>query len=97
MPSASTWFMTMTRPVPPPARPVTNVADHSGRDRGSGSPVPAAATSSSARSSPGGGQGSCQTWCRRSNAGSSAQDGLRLWRLTIAAAAAAMQIAYVQP
>jgi len=75
MPSASTWFMTTTRPVPPSARPVTNVADHSGRDRGSGSRISAAATSNSARSSPGGRHDRCRMWCRRSNAGSSAQNG----------------------
>ncbi len=56
-------------------RPVTNVADHSGPDLGNGSPITVAATQSSARSSPGGGQGSCCTWCRRSNAGSSARNG----------------------
>jgi len=61
MPSASTWFMTMTSPVPPPATPVTNVADHSGRERGRDARVTAEATSSSARSSPGDGQGSCRT------------------------------------
>ena len=75
IPSASTWFITITRPVPPPARPVTNVADHNGRDRGSGSPSTDPATSSRARWSPGAGQGTCRTWWHRSNAGSSAQNG----------------------
>jgi hypothetical protein len=36
MPSASTWFMTMAKPVLPPATPVTNLANHSGRNHGPG-------------------------------------------------------------
>ena len=75
MPSASTWSMMTSSPVPPSASPVTNVADHSGRERGMGSASWAAARSSRARSSPGGGQHTCRTCSSISNAGSSAQYG----------------------
>ena len=72
MPSASTWSMMTSSAVPPSASPVTNVADHSGRERGMGSASWAAARSSRARSSPGGGQHTCRMCSSISNAGSSA-------------------------
>ena len=74
-PSATTWCSTTSSALPPSARPVTTTADHNGRPEGSGVVVTAAARSSRARSSPGGGHEVRRTWLAGSAPGSSTQTG----------------------
>ena len=74
-PSARTWCSTSTSPTRPPRTPGTTAAVHSGRDRGSGSMIIAAATSSSACSSPGLGHGRSRTCRAVSKPGSSTHTG----------------------
>jgi len=75
MPSARTWCSTSTSPTVPLAGSGTNAAAHSGRDRGNGSPMIAAATSSSACSPPGAGHDRRRTCRVASKRGSSTHTG----------------------